>query len=130
MIKKNMRLRLFKSLITYVILILYVLIPMLESMVCAACMGNAPYQGETTIGHLQVYHDDVIYSSKDGPQSKTPGAQDAKSFCSICCNVLMGVEVSSPNPHTIVAPYDGPHAVPARHELHYSINKPPQNLLV
>ena len=116
--------------LTYVILVLYVLIPMLESMVCADCMGNAPYQGETTIGHLQVYHDDVIYSSKDGPQSKTSGAQGAKSFCPICSNVLMGVEVSSPNPHTIVAPYDGPHAVPARHELHYSINKPPQNLLV
>jgi hypothetical protein len=93
-------------------------------------MGNAPFQGETTIGQLKAFHDDVAYSSKDGTQSKTPSEQNAKSFCSICANFLMGVEVSSPNPHTIVAPYDGPHAVPARPELHYSINKPPQNLLV
>lgn len=128
MIKSDMRLRLLRSLITYVILILYVLIPILDIMVCADCMGNAPFQGETTIGHLQALHDDVSYSSKDGTQSKTRGTEDAKSFCSICANVLMSVEVSSPNPHTIVAQYDGQHTVSALSELHYSIDKPPQNL--
>ena len=130
MIKEGMNLRLLTKVITYVILILYVLIPMLDSMVCADCLGNAPFQGETTIGHLQAPHDDVSYSSHDGTQSKTPGEQDAKSFCSICANVLMGVEVFSPQVHISVAQWDGPHAVPALSELHYSIDKPPQNLLV
>jgi len=125
-----MRLRLLRSPLTYVILILYVIIPMLDSMVCADCMGNAPFQGETTIGHLQPPYVDVSYSSKDGTQSKTPGTQDAKSFCPICSNVLMGVEVFSPHVHTSVAPWYGPWAVTALSEPHYSINKPPHNHLV
>lgn len=125
-----MRLRFLKSLVTYGILILYVLIPILDSMVCADCIDNAPFQGEATIGHLQAPHDDVSYSSKDGAQSKTSGAQDAKSYCSICSNVILGVEVFFPNLHIIVAQCDGPHVVPALFDLHHSIYKPPQNLLV
>ena len=127
-----MRLRLLRNHLTYVILILYVLIPFFDSMVCADCSGNAPFQGETTISQLKAFHDDVIYSSKDGTQSKTSGGQDAKSLCScsICANVLMGVEVFSTNLHIVVSQYDSPHAILALSELHYSIHKPPQNLLV
>ena len=129
-IKDTMRLRLPRNPLTYVILTLYVLIPFFDSMVCADCIGNAPFQGETTIGHLQASRNDVSYSSKNGTQSKTCGAQDAKSFCSICANVLMGVEVFSTNPHIVVSQYYGSHAIFALSELHYSINKPPQNLPV
>jgi len=103
---------------------------MLDSMVCADCIGNAPFQGEATIGNLQAPYVDVSYSSNDGTQSKTPGTQDAKSFCLICANILMGVEAFSPNPHIVMAQCNGPQAVPSHSELHYSINKPPQNLLV
>lgn len=131
-IKERMRLRLFKSLIIYVILISYVLIPMLDSMVCADCMDNAPFQCDTAIGSLRTPHGDVIYTSHDGTQSKTPapGEHPAKSFCSICANFLMGIKVFSPNAHISVAQWDGPSAVPVLSELHYSINKPPQNLPV
>jgi hypothetical protein len=129
---KDMRLRLLKSLITYVILLLYVLTPIFDSMVCAGCMDNPPFQCETTSGNLRTSHDDVIYTSYDGTQSKTPapGEHAAKSFCSICANILTGNEVFSPNVYISVAQWDGPCATPALSELYNSINKPPQNLLV
>jgi hypothetical protein len=133
MIQERMRLRLFKKLITYGILILYVLTPMLDSMVCAGCMDDKPFQCETTSGHLlqAAPNDDVISAPHDGAQSPPPVSDEhaAKSFCSICANFLTGVEVFSPNVHTAIAPWDGPCAVPALSELHYSIDKPPQNLL-
>jgi hypothetical protein len=124
-----MRLRLLRRLVTYVVLILYVLIPMLDSMVCADCLGNAPFQGEAAIGHLRVFHDDVTYTSHDVTQSKTPDDQAATSFCSICANFLMGVQVLSPQVHFSVAHWDSPCVLPVFSELHYAINKPPQNLV-
>jgi hypothetical protein len=125
-----MRLRFIKNSLTYAILILCVFVPMLDGMVCADCIGNDPFQGETTISHLQSLHDDVRYSSKDGAPSKTASTQDAESFCSICANDLMGVEILSPDIHIPVAQCDVPCAEPTLSELHYPINKPPQNLLV
>ncbi len=126
-----MRFRLFKSLITYSILLLYILTPMLDSMVCAGCMDDKPFQCETTVGCLQAPADEVVYAAHDGAQSKPPAADEhaAKSFCSICANVLTGIDIFSPNVHIAVAPWYGPCAVPAPSELHYSIDKPPQNLL-
>lgn len=129
MIEKRMSPRLLRSLITYAILILYVLIPVLDSTVCADCLGHVPLQGETTISRLQVLYDGS-YTSHEGTQSKTPGEQHAKYLCSICSNSPLEVEVSAPNLYLAVSPYDGPSAVPALSESHYSINKPPQNLLV
>ena len=125
-----MRLRLLRSLITYVILILYLLMPMLDRMVCTYCIGNAPFQCGITIGHLQAPYDDVIYFSKNVTQSESSGAQAAKSFCSICANFLMGVEVFYPDVHIPVAKCDVSCTGSTLRELHSSINKPPQNLLV
>lgn len=126
-----MSLRFLKSLITCGILFLYVLTPMLDSMVCTDCIGKAPYQGETTIGHLQTPYGDVISPSHDGAQSETPGSdeQAAKCFCSICVNFLAGVKVFAPRVHIVVARWAGPGVSPALSELHYSIDRPPQNLL-
>lgn len=130
MIEKLMRLRLFRNLATYVILLLYVLIPMLDSMVCASCMESAPLQCETSIGYLLAPRNDVVSASHDGAQSKTPLPDEyaAKSFCSICANFLTGVEVSSQHVHASVAQWDGPCAVPPLSVLYRSINKPPQNI--
>lgn len=126
---KRMRLRVPVNSLTYIILILYVFIPMLDGMVCADCTGNPPFQGKTTIGHLQAPHDDVIYPSHAGTKSQTSAEQNTRSFCSICANVLMGVEVFLPQVHNPVAPWHAPCAVPILSEFHYSIDKPPQNLL-
>jgi len=72
----------------------------------------------------------VTYPSHDGTKSKTSDEQqNTQSFCSICANVLMGVEVFLPQVHVSVAQWHGPCVVPALSELHYSINKPPQNIL-
>jgi hypothetical protein len=131
MIDEHMRLRLFRKLITYGILLLYVFTPMLDSMVCAGCMDDKPFQRETTIGCLQAPDDEVVYTAHDGAQPLPPIADEraAKSFCSICANPLTGIEVFYPNVHAAITPWDGPCAVPALSELHYSIDKPPQNLL-
>lgn len=126
-----MRLRFLKTLITYGILILYVLIPMLDSMVCTDCIGKAPFQGETSICQLQTPHGVVNYASGDGGQSKTvPDGQGGASFCSICANGRMGVDLFSPPVHIAVAQWDGPSTVPVLSYLRHSIDKPPQNRLV
>ena len=115
-----------------VILLLYVLTPLLDSMVCAGCLDDAPFQCEITIGRLQAPHDEVAYTSHGGTQSNSPVSDEhaAKSFCSICANVRMGADVFSPHVHISVARWNGPCATPALSELHYSIDKPPQNHLV
>lgn len=125
-----MRLRFLKSLVIYGILILYVLIPMFDSMVCADCLGNAPFQSETTIGHLQAPRDDVIYTSCDVAQSKTSGEQTATSFCSICANFLMGVDVFASHVYLSATQWDGTCDLPALSNLSHSIDKPPQNCLI
>jgi hypothetical protein len=127
-----MRLRILKSFITHVILLLYVITPVFDSMVCAGCMDNAPLQCETASGSLQSSYDMIIYPSHNGPQSKTPATDEhaAKSFCSICANILTGVAVFPSNVHFSAAQWDGPCTEPARSELYNSITKPPQNYLV
>jgi hypothetical protein len=125
-----MRLTIHRSLITYAILLFYLCTPMLDGMVCADCVGNAPFQGEITISQMKASHVDVSYSQKGEIQSSTTSERGNKSFCSICANVLMGTEDFSSNLHIIVDQCDSPHALPAISELHYSIDKPPQNLLV
>jgi hypothetical protein len=103
---------------------------MLDGMVCADCVGNAPFQGEITSSQMKTSPVDVSYSQKGEMQSSTTSEQGNKSFCSICANVLMGTEDSSSILHIVVDQCDSPRALPAISELHYSIDKPPQNLLV
>ncbi len=125
-----MFLQIHRSLITYAILLFYLCTPMLDIMVCAVCLGNAPFQGEITTSQMKTPYVDVSYSQNGEMQSSTTSEQGNKSFCSICASVLMGAEDSSSNLHIIVAQCDSPRALPAISELHYSIDKPPQNLLV
>ncbi len=128
-IGKRMQLRSLRNFLVYAILVLYVLIPVLDSMVCTDCIGNASLQGKAVICHLQTPHDDVAYTSYDGAQSKTPGGQAAPSFCSICANFLTGIEAFSHHAHTSIAQWDGPAAAPVLSERYHSIHKPPQNIL-
>lgn len=125
-----MRFRLPRNYMTLFILIFYLCTPMLDRMVCADCVGNTSFQGQITIGHMNTAHVDVNYSPKSKNQSSNTSEQGHKSFCSICANVLMGIEVFSSNIHIIVVQVYIPHAVSSISELHYSIDKPPQNFLV
>lgn len=121
--------RFLKNLVIYPILILYVLIPVFDTMLCADCLDSTPFEREMTIGHLQTPHDDVINLSRDVAQSETFGERTATSFCSICANFLMGVDVFASQVHLSVVPWDGPCDLPALSNLAQSIDKPPQNLL-
>ena len=127
-----MSLRFFRYFITSAVLLSYLLTPLLDSMACAGCVDSRPFQCETTIGSLRAVQDELTYISYDRQHAGAPASDEhtAGSFCSVCANFLTGVEVFSPNVHTAIAPWDGPCAVPALSELHYSIDKPPQNLLV
>ncbi|MEE9910328.1 MAG: hypothetical protein K4571_01280 [Deltaproteobacteria bacterium] len=119
-----------KSLITYAVLLFYLCTPMLDSMVCADCIGNAPFRGEVTISHMKMPHIDVSYSREGETQSDSDPEQGHKSFCSICANVLIGVEVSSFDPPVIIESCATLRVLPMISELHYSIDKPPQNSLI
>lgn len=125
-----MRLRFLKSLVIYGILVLYVLIPTLNSIACANCMDKEALQCKATIGCLKAPHDEAGYTSHDETGSKTPGKQAATSFCSICANFLVGVEAFPSQVHLSVVQWVGPSAMPAPSDLHHSIDKPPQNRLV
>lgn len=125
-----MHLKIPGSLITYAVLLFYLCTPMLDSMVCADCVGHVPFQGETTIAHMKTLHTDVSYSAKNEPQSDTDTEKGDPSFCSICANVLMNAEVSSFDPPIIVGLCSKPRAWPLISELHCFIDKPPQNSLV
>ena len=131
MIEKSMRLKsLVINPVIYVIVGLYLFVPLWDSMMCPDCLGNAPFQGEMTHSNWQSPHGDAGCFSPDGAQSETSHDQDAKSFCSICANVLMGVAVVSPCPPAAIAHCNGSQVVTIPSELHYSINKPPQNFCV
>ncbi len=125
-----MRLPTFKNLITCAVLFFYLCTPMLDSVVCADCAGHAPLQGKTAISHMKASHVDVSYSRKDKTQSGNADDRDHQSFCLICANVLMGTEAASVNLSISVTQRQNPRALPVISELHYAIDKPPQNLLV
>lgn len=125
-----MRLQIPKCLITYAIVLLYLCTPILDGMVCADCAGNAPLGGGVTISHMKTSHIDVSYYKKGQTRSSTDPEQGHKSFCSICSNSLMGVEVYVPQAPILLVKSVGTHIASPFSELHYSIHKPPPNSLV
>jgi hypothetical protein len=124
-----MCLRLLKSLVIYGILILYVLMPIFDSMVCADCSSGAPFQRQTT-DHLQASHGDVIYPSHDGEQSRTSDEQTAVSFCELCADFVLDVDVFASHVHLSITRWDGICDLSALSNPFNSIYKPPQNYLV
>ena len=128
-INRTMRPRLLVMPLTYLIILCYLLAPMLDSMVCADCMGNAPFPAQTTISQQPNANDDGGSAANCGAQSSPHSKQTTKSSCSICANFLVGVEVFSPHMYIPVIQYNAPLVIPPPSEFHYSINKPPQNLL-
>ena len=125
-----MRAKIIKNLQIFFILLFYLCTPMLDSLVCADCIGHVPYQSETIISHLKILHNDVNYFIQDGSQSNTPGEQENKSFCSICANSLLGVDIDSQQVHVLVFQSSGAHVGSPLSEIQYNIYKPPQNHLV
>lgn len=125
-----MRLLMRKKFIIIAILLCYLCMPMLDSIICADCIGNAPFWGEKTISHVKTTPVGVSYAKKGAAHSNPATEQGHKSFCSICANILMVTETSFVNPPVILTQCDNPPSLPAVSELHCSIYKPPQNFLV
>lgn len=120
-----------RSLIVCAVLIFYICTPLLDSAVCADCIGNVPFLGVATISHLETWHADVNHSRQGCSQTNNSNEQGHKSSCSICSNsIFLDTEVCSPQVHILVAksvciPIEQPLS-----ELHYSIHKPPPNSFV
>ena len=126
-IKEIMLWRLFKKFSPYIILLFYLCTPMLDSIVCEDCIGNAPFHGETSLRHSKALHTDVTYSTKTKKQAGTEGDATHKSFCPICANSLLNVYVFSPQVNIPVVEWDPPDLVPPLSKFHHHIHKPPQN---
>lgn len=124
-----MRLQIPKCFMTYAIVLFYLCTPMLDGTVCADCAG-APLGGGITISHMKTAHVDVNYSKKGQTRSNTDREQGHKSFCSICANSILGIEVYSSQEPILVVQSNETHMEPPLSELHYSIHKPPPNFLV
>lgn len=101
---------------------------MLDGMLCASCLGNAPFEGKIVVSTVKSACADLIFSKKDNPQSTTAGEQD-KTFCSICANTIIGVDVFYPDRNIVVTQFNFSREVPVDPILNYSIDKPPQNSL-
>ena len=125
-----MRFRLFKKYLTYFILLFYICVPMLDMLVCADCIGNAPFSGQTAISYMKTSQVDVNFSKKDNTQSNTSSEQGNKIFCSFCANSILGVEVYSPQVPVQFVQNVGTYITSPFSESHYSIHKPPPNSLV
>ncbi len=119
-----------RSLIVYAVLLFYLCTPVIDSMICADCAGNVPFQGKTTISHMKTLHTDVSYSRKGETKSETTADQDHKTICSICANVVMDAESSSVNPPAITAQSHDAQVFDVISDPHCPIDKPPQNCLV
>lgn len=118
-----------KRLTILAVLLIYLVTPMLDSMLCADCIGNVPFRGVTTISHIETSHVDVSYSKKGCSQSNTSTKQGHKFSCSICSNSILDTEIYSPQVHILVAKSDCITIEQPLSELHCSIHKPPQNFL-
>jgi len=125
-----MHFKIYKSFIIYAILLFYVCTPMLDSMLCADCVGNVSFRDVTTVSHMETSHVDVSYSEKGCSQSNTSNEQGNKSLCSICANSALSTEVYSQQMSVLGEQnYLNPLEQPIS-ELHYSIHKPPPNFFV
>jgi len=119
-----------KRLTILVVLLFYLVTPLLDSTVCADCIGNVPFRGVTTISHMATPHVDVSYFKKGCSQSNTSNEQGNKSLCSICANFALITEIYSRQINVLGEQnYLNPLEQPLS-ELHYSIHKPPPNSLV
>ena len=125
-----MHFKIYKSFIIYAILLFYVCTPMLDSMLCADCIGNVPFRGVTTISHMETAHVDVSYSKKGCSQSNTSNEQGNKSLCSICANSALSADVYSQQMHVLIEHHKANPIEQPLSELHHSIHKPPPNFLV
>lgn len=125
-----MRSKIPRSLIAYAALIFYICTPLLDSAVCADCVGNVPFPAAATLSPMETLHADVSYSRKDCPQANDPTEQGHRSSCSICSNSALDTEPYSPQVHVLVSNCDCIPIEQPLSELHYSIHKPPPNFFV
>lgn len=123
-----MILKLRRKCIALFLVFFYICTPMLDGMVCASCLGNAPFEGKIVVSTVKSACANLIFSKKDNPQSTSAGEQD-KTFCSICANTIIGTDIFYYDKYVVVTQFNRPREVPANPILNYSIDKPPQNSL-
>ncbi|MRR18362.1 MAG: hypothetical protein EG826_18120 [Deltaproteobacteria bacterium] len=118
-----------KRRIIWVIVLFYVLVPMFDSMVCADCIGRAPFQGDLTHSSMKALNADASISLHGAFPSGGEGSQDDQFICSICANSLMGAEFCSLEAPVLTTSRGAVISLTPISKFHPSIHKPPQNSL-
>lgn len=121
--------RKIKIFTVYVLVAVYVLVPLFDKMACADCIDNAHACNETMIGHPTPLEKDMsFYEQGTSPSSSSDKCH--RSLCPLCANFV-----------TFVCVYTLPVLVPLSQcdELpllspalddYSSIYKPPDNIIV
>lgn len=118
----------YRSVIGLLMLTAYIVVPFLDSMICADCRGGVPFSGVAEISHLAAPHFDVMPSvgNEADPINGSSG-EEANSVCSICVNIAAGTCSKYSAPLDSVGPQNIQITYSIPLEPSFSISKPPQN---
>lgn len=117
-----------KRLIASFALLIYIVIPFIDSSLCGDCRGGASFQGEAEISYLSLPHANVSFSAIDANDyNQAPIGKDAKVPCSICFNSVAGISFHNFKALIQTVPFTDRIKVNVFLEPAFSINKPPQN---
>ncbi len=118
--------RKIKIFTVYVLVAVYVLVPLFDRMACADCIDNTHAGHENMIGHLADLDNDVSFYAQGASESSS-GDQCHRSLCPLCANFVTFVCVSSlPVLVPLLQRDELPVLSPAL-EYYSSIDKPPDN---
>ena len=106
----------------------FLVVPFLDSMVCADCRGFVPCSGVAEMSRLAAPHVDVIPSVGNGAdQTNGSSGEEDKSVCSICVNIAAGTYSSYSASLDSVGSQNMQITYSIPLEPSFSISKPPQN---
>ncbi|MRR16191.1 MAG: hypothetical protein EG826_07020 [Deltaproteobacteria bacterium] len=124
-----MRFRKSKRRIICIMVLLYIFVPLFDSMACADCLGRAPFQGGATQSSVKALNADASISLHNGIPCDNESGQDDHFICSICANPLAGVGFCSLPAPVLVMSLGAAISSTLISKFHTSIHKPPQNSL-
>jgi hypothetical protein len=112
-----------------ILLAVYIVIPLAESIACDDCASPVPFQAKGTIIHSDRQQGDAALSVRaaDTSDSASTANKEVKHLCPLCSNAASGMMS-----HNCNAPFLTAHVVSMPKLLaildpSYPINKPPQN---
>lgn len=115
-----------KRLFILFVLVIYIVIPFVDSMACDDCKGIAPFQGGIEISYKNLPQGNMSSSINIDAAKDESSSQRGKTFCSICFNTVEG-DFHNHKAIFSAVPFANQTTVVAFLDPAFSINKPPQN---